>query len=369
MRVLVSPDCFTGTLTSSQAALAIATGWANQFPEDQITITPLSDGGPGFVSAIATALGAFLVPVVVTGPLKQKVPAQFALLGDQAWIESAQACGLHLLPIEKRNPEITSTFGVGELILAAIENGATKITIGLGGSSTNDAGAGMLAALGATATGSLIDGGSALANLSSIDLSAAIEKVSTVELVAATDVENPLLGLRGATNTYAVQKGANDEAIMRLEGALENFAKLCGKTSDGKDPAVGLGSGAAGGLGYGLMQLGAKRVAGIESVMQIVGLDKKINQADLVITGEGCLDDQSLYGKVAVGVAQHCTKAGKPCVAIAGQVRLGKRECLTAGIDSAYSMSEVATLERSLAQPETVLIEVAQRVAKTWGRR
>lgn len=369
MRVLVSPDCFTGTLTSSQAALAIATGWAQQFPEDQIMVAPLSDGGPGFVSAIATSLAATLVPVVVTGPLKQKVPAQFALLGDQAWVESAQACGLHFLPIDQRNPEVTTTFGVGELILAAIENGATKITIGLGGSATNDGGAGMLSALGASATGSLVEGGSELAKLTAIDLRAAKEKLSGIQLVAATDVDNPLLGLRGATNTYAAQKGANDEAIMRLEGALENFAKVCGKTSEGKDPSVALGSGAAGGLGYGLMLLGAKRVAGIETVMEMVSLDQKINQADLVITGEGCLDDQSLYGKVAVGVAQHCTNAGKPCIAIAGQVRLGKRECLTAGIDSAYSMTEVATLERSLAQPERVLIEVAQRVAKTWGRR
>lgn len=369
MRVLVAPDCFTGTLTSAQAATAIATGWRQEFPEDQIELAPLSDGGPGFVSAIVGALGAKEIPVVVTGPLGQKVPAQFARLGNQAWLESAQACGLALIDDSMRNPELTTTFGVGELLIAAIESGASKITIGLGGSATNDGGAGMLNALGAIADVDLACGGLALKQLSRIDLSAAKEKLEGIELICATDVDNPLLGLRGATNTFAKQKGATEESIMRLEGALENFAKACGKTQDGKDPAVALGAGAAGGLGFGLLLLGGRRVAGIETVMQIVELDQKISKADLVITGEGCLDDQSLYGKVVTGVARHCTDVAKPCVAIAGEVRLGKRECLTAGIDSAYSMVEVAGKERSISQPETVLIETAQRVAKTWGRR
>ena len=369
MRILVAPDCFTGTLTSAQAATAIVTGWFQEFPEDQIEVAPLSDGGPGFVSAIVGALGAQEIPAVVTGPLGQKVPAQFAMQGNQAWIESAQACGLALIDPQMRNPELTTTFGVGELLLAALESGATKITIGLGGSGTNDGGAGMLSALGALADVELASGGLALKQLSTIDLSTALEKLDGIELICATDVDNPLLGLRGATNTFAKQKGATEESIMRLEGALENFAKACGKTKDGKDPAVALGAGAAGGLGYGLLLLGGKRVAGIETVMRIVELDQKIAQADLVITGEGCLDDQSLYGKVVTGVARHCADVGKPCVAIAGEVRLGKRECLTAGIDSAYSMVEVAGKERSLSQPETVLIETAKRVAKTWGRR
>lgn len=369
MRVLIAPDCFTGTLTSAQAAKAMASGWLQEFPEDQIELAPLSDGGPGFVSAIVGSLGAQEIPVVVTGPLGQKVPAQFAMLGNQAWVESAQACGLALIDDPLRNPELTTTFGVGELLLAAIESGAAKITIGLGGSGTNDGGAGMLSALSATADVDLSSGGLVLKQLSKIDLSSAKEKLAGTELICATDVDNPLLGLRGATNTFAKQKGASDEAIMRLEGALENFAKVCGKTDEGKDPAVALGAGAAGGLGYGLMLLGGRRVAGIGTVMQIVDLDQKIANADLVITGEGCLDDQSLYGKVVTGVARHCADVGKPCVAIAGEVRLGKRECLTAGIDSAYSMVEVAGKDRSLSQPEPVLIETAQRVAKTWGRR
>lgn len=368
MRILVSPDCFTGTLTSAEAANAVAAGWHSEFPDHEITIAPLSDGGPGFVSAIATSLNATELTTIVNGPLGEKVPAQFALLGNRAWIESAQACGLHLVPIEKRNPELTSTFGVGELILAAIEAGATQITIGLGGSGTNDGGAGMLAALGATSDGNLDAGGLALKDVTKVDVTSAIEKVKNIELICASDVDNPLLGLRGATATFGKQKGASEESIMRLEGALENFAKVCGRRSDGKDPAVALGAGAAGGLGYGLQLLGAVRVAGIETVMQIVSLDQKIAEADLVISGEGCLDDQSLHGKVAVGVAQHCASVGKPCVVIAGEVRLGKRECLSAGIDSAYSMSEIAGKERSMQDAQTVLTEVAGRVARAWSR-
>ena len=227
----------------------------------------------------------------------------------------------------------------------------------------------MLAAIGATADASLINGGAELKQISEIDLSASVANFAQIQIVVASDVDNPLLGLRGATAVFAPQKGADDFAVMELEGALENFSKVCGRRSDGKDPAVAIGAGAAGGLGYGLMLLGATRVAGIETVLEIVELDRQISLADLVITGEGRLDDQSLHGKVIAGVASHAAALGKPCVAIAGDVRLGKRECAAAGIDSAYSMSEFAGSERSLADPGQVLIEVTTRVSLTWGRR
>lgn len=369
MRVLVSPDCFTGTLTSVEAATAIRDGWLEVHPDDEVVIAPLSDGGPGFVGGLHAVLGGELVTAIVTGPLGEKTPAQFLLKESEAWIESAQACGLHLVELEKRNPRFTSTYGVGELIAEAIERGAKTITVGLGGSGTNDAGAGMLAALGATADGDLSSGGAALKALSKVDLSAALEKISGIELIVASDVDNPLLGLRGATAVFGPQKGADDFAVMELEGALENFSALCGRRSDGKDPAVALGAGAAGGLGYGLILLGGTRVAGIETVLEIVKLDDEINKADLVVTGEGCLDDQSLHGKVIAGVASHAAALGKPCVALAGEVRLGKRECATAGIDSAYSMSEFAGRERSMAEPAEVLAEVSARMSQTWGRR
>jgi glycerate kinase len=369
MRVLVSPDCFTGTLTSVEAANAIRDGWLQVHPTDEVVIAPLSDGGPGFVGGLHAVLGGELVTAFVCDPLGQKTPAQYLLRGTQAWIESAQACGLHLVDKDKRDPRITSTYGVGELIAHAIDNGAKTITVGLGGSGTNDGGAGMLAALGATSDGAMNAGGAALKELSKVDLNAALEIVAGIELIAASDVDNPLLGLRGATAVFGPQKGADDFAIMELEGALENFAALCGRRSDGKDPAVALGAGAAGGLGYGLLLLGGTRVAGIETVLEIVQLDDEIQKSDLVITGEGCLDDQSLHGKVIAGVASHSAALGKPCVALAGEVRLGKRECATAGIDSAYSMSEFAGRDRSLSQPAEVLAEVSARMSQTWGRR
>ena len=369
MRVLVSPDCFTGTLTSVEAANAIRDGWLQVHPEDDVVIAPLSDGGPGFVGGLHAVLGGELITVIVTGPVGEKTPAEFLLRGNEAWIESAQACGLHLIGLDKRDPRFTSTYGVGELISHAIDRGATTITVGLGGSGTNDAGAGMLGALGALADGVLNAGGIALSELSNVDLDAALKRVAGIELIAASDVDNPLLGLRGATAVFGPQKGADDFAVMELEGSLENFATLCGRRSDGKDPAVALGAGAAGGLGYGLLLLGANRVAGIETVLDIVKLDDEINKSDLVITGEGCLDDQSLHGKVIAGVASHAAALGKPCVALAGEVRLGKRECATAGIDSAYSMSEFAGIDRSMAAPAEVLAEVSARMSQTWGRR
>lgn len=369
MRVLVSPDCFTGTLTAVEAAHAIREGWLRTNPHDEIHVIPMSDGGPGFLACVIEALGATAVPVVVKDPLGRDIPAEFAILGDQAWIESAQACGLAHLAMDERNPLVTSTYGVGQLIAAAIDAGAKRITVGLGGSGTNDAGAGALAALGAKCTaGALDSGGAALASVDEVDLSRALERVANVEIVLASDVDNPLLGLRGATAMFGRQKGADDNRIMILEGALEHFVSVMGKRADGKDPAVALGAGAAGGLGYGLMHLGAIRVPGIGTVMDMLGIDEQLRSADLVITGEGCLDDQSLHGKVIAGVADRAVAQGKPCLALAGDVRLGKREASTAGIDSAYSMTELAGKEAAMGQPTQVLADLAQRVAKTWGR-
>ena len=369
MRILVAPDCFTGTLSAAEAARAIKTGWLQTAPDDDVELIPLSDGGPGFCEAVVTALDAEQVPLIVSGPSGERVPAYFALKGNVAWIESAIACGLALVPEADRNPGSATSYGVGELINAAINAGATKIVVGLGGTAINDAGAGALSALGAIAIdGSLTQGGLSLAGVTGMDLSIPRARLANVELIIATDVDNPLLGLRGATATFARQKGADDSLIMRLEGALENFATVCGRRDDGKDPSVALGAGAAGGLGYGLMLVGATRQSGIESIMSMLQLDDHIAQADLVITGEGCLDDQSLHGKVVVGVASHTAALAKPCVVLAGEVRLGKRECSTNGIDAAYSMNELVGRERAIGQPSESLIALAARVAKTWSR-
>ena len=367
MRVLVCPDGFTGTLRALEAAKAIEIGWLATNPGDEIVLLPMSDGGPGFLDSVACALGATNIPLVATGVNGVLVPAEIAILGKSAWIESAQVCGLG--SDASTNLETATSYGLGELIKHAVMQGATTVTIGLGGTACNDGGAGMLAALGATSLGAaLTDGGLALRELESVDIQPVIELLHGVTLIAASDVDNPFLGLRGATATYAPQKGADDHLVMLLEGAMENLARVLGKRFDGRDASVALGAGAAGGIGFALIHLGSTRVAGIQTVMEIVQMDSKINNCDLLITGEGCLDDQSLSGKVVAGIAAKAASFGKPCIALAGEVRLGKRECSAAGIDSAYAMKDLVGLEESLANPVDSLSALSTRVARTWGR-
>ncbi|MBU6347893.1 MAG: glycerate kinase, partial [Actinomycetales bacterium] len=240
----MSPDCFTGTLSAVQAADAMRAGWLSTRPGDDVVSLPVSDGGPGFLAAMCNAFGANRIPVIVCDPLGRPTPAEFALLDEQAWIESALACGLQLLEPSEFDPGKATSYGVGQLISAAIEAGAKQITVGVGGTACNDAGAGMWAALGATSEGAdLSQGGLALRLVTGIDLTPALAKVKDVEIILATDVDNPLLGGRGATATYAKQKGADDELIMRLEVALRDFSSLVGKRADGKDAAVALGAG------------------------------------------------------------------------------------------------------------------------------
>jgi glycerate kinase len=228
----------------------------------------------------------------------------------------------------------------------------------------------MLAALGAhSSTGPLDAGGAALKGIAHVNLLPAIDAVQGVELIAATDVDNPLLGIRGASATYGPQKGADQAMVVALDAALEHFAAACGRTAAGKDPAVALGSGAAGGLGYGLMRIGARREPGIATVLDAVGLVPCLREADLVITGEGKLDDQSLHGKVVIGVAQAAASVGCACIAVAGQVRLGKRELGGAGIDAAYSVSDFVGLDFSMSEPHEAVAQATARVARTWGRR
>jgi glycerate kinase len=384
VRVLVAPDSFTGTLTAPQAASAIAEGWLRTSPADEVHCAPLSDGGPGFVSVLHASLGGQLIEVSVTGPMGTPVQAQLLMVDvdhtPMAYIESAQACGLHLVPAGERDPRRTTTAGVGELLVRAVELGARKIVLGLGGTGTNDAGAGCWHALGVTAvddegvdcTAALRQGGGALSRIRSVDLSPAIRALGGVEVVIASDVDNPLLGLRGATNGYARQKGADDQAVMELEGALESFVAAVGRRPDGKDPAVALGAGAAGGLGYGLMCLNASRVPGIATVLATVGLDRLISQADVVVTGEGSFDWQSLRGKVVSGVAGAALEQGRPCVVLAGQVQVGRREYSASGVTAAFSVVEHLTErgidpQRAFDDPVGSLSSLAARAAQTWG--
>jgi glycerate kinase len=369
MRIVVAPDEFKGSLTAPAAARAIADGWSRTAPDDVIDLCPLSDGGPGFVDTLAAALGGELISATVAGPLGQPVPAAVLLVDDTVYLESAQACGVHLLGPHERDPRVTTSYGVGEMLKLAVSLHPKKIVVGLGGSGTNDGGAGLLAALGATADAPLDAGGAALAKLTSIDIRPARAALGDVELVAATDVDNPLLGLTGASKTFGPQKGADDNTVLVLDAALEIFARAIGRRPDGKDPAVALGAGAAGGLGYSLLQLGAKRAPGIATVLAATDFEARVRASDLVVTGEGCFDWQSMRGKVVSGVATMTMPTARPCIVIAGDVLVGRREYSALGISGAYPVAEFAgSVSESLADPAHWLQTASARVARTWSR-
>jgi glycerate kinase len=369
VRVLVAPDGFGDTLTAVQAAAAIADGWLAAVPRDTVDRVPLSDGGPGFVAVLAAALPRAKVRrVQVQDPLGRPVEASILLDGATAYVESAQACGLHLLSVDERDPTRTSSYGVGELVRAAADAGATRIVVGLGGSATNDGGAGMLRALGVAAadgSGSApAPGGLALRGLERLSAWPALDGI---ELVAATDVDAPLLGIRGASAVFGPQKGASREAVQLLDVALTRWADVLEEAS-GRTVRELPGAGAAGGLGAALFALGAVREPGIGLVERRVGLTRKAERADLVITGEGTLDISSLSGKVVSGVASVAAELGLPCLVLAGQVVIGRREAAAAGIEATYAVADAVGLDAALDRPAEELAALAGRVAREWSR-
>jgi glycerate kinase len=360
MRVLIAPDKFAGTLSAVQASQAIAAGWARRSPDDVLDLAPMADGGPGFVDVLTASLGGELLAVTVRGPLGTPVPATVLLREGTAYVESAQACGLHLTRGE--HPERATTYGVGELLLAAAEAGADTVVVGLGGSGTNDGGAGLLAALGATADAPLDRGVAGLSGVTHVDLTPAQALLKGVELVAATDVDNPLTGLFGATKTYGPQKGIGEERLPAVDGLLTDFAAAAGQRA-----SLEPGAGAAGGLGYALLLLGASRSPGVELVAGAVKLRERAGLADLVVTGEGAFDFSSRSGKVPYGVAAVAADALRPCIALAGQVLVGSREMRALGVESAYSLVDLVGEERALGDPAAALEDLAERVARTWS--
>lgn len=368
MKVLVAPDSFGGTLSAPEAARAIVSGWHQHAPNDDLTMAPMADGGPGFVDVLHEALGGHLQVQTVTGPLGEPVPLAWLLVGETAYVESAQACGLHLS--NRREPMIASTLGVGEAIAAAVDAGARRIVIGLGGSATNDGGAGLLAALGATADVSLDAGPAGLAGIAAVDLTPAVQRFAGIDLIIASDVDSTLLGMFGATKTFGPQKGLTDEQILTVDGILDTFVvAACGPTPSERRLADAAGAGAAGGLGFALMLLGGKVTSGIDLVADAVGLATRAGDHDLVVTGEGCYDFSSRAGKVVFGVAAAAGRGARPCIVLAGQVEVGSREMRAMGVESAYAMADVAGLDRSMAEPHVVLAELAARVANTWSRQ
>jgi glycerate kinase len=371
VRVLICPDKFAGTLSAVEAAEAVAEGWRAARPDDQVVVRPLSDGGPGFVDVLAAALGGTRLPVPTVDPMGRPVAAQVLVAGDTGYLESAQACGLHLLAPGERDPKTTTSYGLGVLVTAAVEAGVRRVVIGLGGSATNDAGAGMLAALGAapldTAGYALPYGGAALIAVAGLG---GVPRLRGVELVAATDVDSPLTGPHGASAVFGPQKGASREDVALLDAALARFAGVLEKDLSTCPPGLaGLpGAGAAGGIGAAILACGGRCESGIGLVRRLSGLDAALDAADLVITGEGSFDAQSLRGKVAAGVAAAARDRGLPCVVLAGRVTAERSESAAAGIVEAHSLVDhFGDEEEAMARPAEGLRELAGRVARQWG--
>ena len=363
MRVVLAPDKFAGTLSAVEAAAAMAEGWARHAPGDELVQVPMSDGGPGFVEVLHAATGGTLHAVTVPDPYGHEVPAMILEAGDTAYVESAMAVGLDLTPREDRRPEHGSSRGVGRLLAEAADLGVRRVVVGLGGSATNDGGAGLLAELGATATSGRLDAGpAALADLEGVDLAPARGRVAGLEIVLASDVDNPLLGINGATKVYGPQKGLPDERLVTVDAWLQRLAEQTDRKL-----AAGKGAGAAGGLGFALMLLGGTREPGVGIVAEAVGLADRVRGAGVVVTGEGAFDFSSRSGKVPYGVAEVATAALVPCIALAGQVLVGSREMRALGVESAYSMVELVGEERSMSAPAESLAALAERVARSWS--
>ncbi|MGH3655619.1 MAG: glycerate kinase family protein [Micromonosporaceae bacterium] len=371
MRVVICPDKFAGTLSAPRAAAVIAEGWSQVAPGDELTCKPLADGGPGFLDVIAAAVDTVRIPVRTTDPLGRPVPGYVLRAGDTGYVESAQACGLHLLDTAERDPKRTTSYGLGLLIAAAVEAGARRVVIGLGGSATNDGGAGMLAALDAAPLDdsglALPYGGAALVACRGLG---GPPQLRQVQLVAATDVDNPLLGIHGASAVFGPQKGADRNDVQLLDQALERFAEVLQRDCGDAPPDLANlpGAGAAGGIGAALYALGGTRESGIELVTRLSGLERSLDGADLVITGEGSFDFQSLRGKVVAGVAGLSLAHGVPCVVLAGQVSVGRRELAAAGIAGAYGVADhLGGVAEALRRPEEGLRSLAGRVARQWS--
>ncbi len=363
VRIVIAPDKFKGTLDADGVADAIAAGLTRVRPDAELLVRPIADGGDGTVAAALRA-GWHPVPARVTGPDGTPVTAVFAVDGRTALVELATAAGLALADPA---PLTATTRGVGELLCAALDAGARRLVLGIGGSATTDAGTGMLTALGVRftdATGAdLPPGGAALARLARIDPTGLDPRLAGVPVLIATDVDNPLTGPRGAAHVFGPQKGATAEQVDQLDTALATFARVA-RRDLGVDIDEVPGAGGAGGTAAGaLALLGAEITSGADLVCDLVGLTAALTGADLVITGEGSLDEQTLSGKAPAVVARRAAAAGVRCVGLAGVVRLSPDELASAGFTAAHGLTEIEPdVARCLAEPARLLADLAARV-------
>lgn len=340
VRIVIAPDSFTGTLSAAQAALAIKTGWEKTTKAD-FYLAPMSDGGPGFIDAIEFGFGGSKTHHKITGLEHTIISAPLLVVGNTAYIESHLVVGPQFITKLPKTPDKYTSRGIGELINIALDQGCQTIFVGVGGTAS-------------------IDGGAAI--LEVVDRN----KLKNAELIAATDVDVLLLGNRGAAKGFGEQKGASKELIEIIEKKHEELAKNTARRSDIKDASMMLGAGAGGGIGFGLLALGASRVSGLELVTESFDLKNEISQSDLVITGEGKLDWQTLRGKVITGVAEIAIESGISCLALCGQVIAGKRELAAAGIVGAYGCIEEG--EELPEDPFMALVFLAERVSRTWSQ-
>jgi glycerate kinase len=373
MKIVIAPDSFKDSLSAQGVADAIALGLADVWPDAQLIKCPMADGGEGTIESVLAACNGELRRIEVRGPLGATVNAAWGWLphSHTAIIEMAEASGLQLVPVDQRDACISSTFGTGELIRAALDAGAQRVILAIGGSATNDGGAGAMQALGVKLLDAhdkaLKPGGLALAQLARIDMTDIDPRLAEVRFDIAADVDNPLCGPHGASAIFGPQKGASPEQVEQLDRALGHFAGLCAKAlkTDVRDEP---GSGAAGGLGFAAKAfLGAQFQAGVEVVAELVGLAEAVKNADLVITGEGRFDAQTLRGKTPFGVARIARQQGVPVIVIAGTLGEGYQQLYAHGIDAAFALaSGPMTLAQACAEAPRLLRERASDIARVW---
>ncbi|ENL8729241.1 glycerate kinase [Citrobacter amalonaticus] len=373
MKIVIAPDSFKESLSAMQVATAIEQGFREIYPDAQYVKLPMADGGEGTVESMVEATEGHYHFIDVTGPLGTPVQARWGILGDgkTAVIEMAAASGLHHVPPEHRNPLLTTSYGTGELILAALDRGVEHIILGIGGSATNDGGAGMLQALGIDLLDekgdALPEGGGALSKLATIDTSHADPRLKTVSITVACDVNNPLCGPTGASAIFGPQKGATEAMVAALDGALAVYGKRLQEFT-GRDVMNAPGAGAAGGMGAALLGLlGADLKPGVEIVINALQLERLVADASLVITGEGRLDSQSICGKTPIGVARCAKRYQKPVIALAGGLTLDHQIVHEHGLDAVFSvLTRIATLPEALEDAEYNLRISARNIASVW---
>jgi glycerate 2-kinase len=373
VRVLIAPQEFKGSLTARQAAAAMARGLRRSLPDAEPDQLPMADGGPGTLDVLVEATGGRVIEATVRGPLGAPVRARWGVLGDGrvTVIEMAEAAGLWLVPEHVRDPRRASTYGVGELLRAALDAGYRRIIVGVGGSATNDGGAGLAQALGARLLddegNELPPGGAALARLARIDVLALDARLRESEITIAADVTNPLCGPDGAALMYGAQKGASETVARELDDALAHFADVV-KRDLGIDKASDPGAGAAGGLAYGLMIFANARVRpGFEVVAEAAGFYERVPRADLVATGEGRLDRQTSFGKTTAGVARAARAEGRPIVAIVGSAMDAEATEL---FDAVFSLvPDFGPAEEALSRAEELIARAAEEAGRWWLER